>query len=61
MINMIKVKKRAIWSWNYNFGEAYPMPCDKCGELVEMEMTAYGNPLKYKKCPKCGYVNKKIN
>ena len=38
MINMIK--KRAIWIWNYNFREAYPMPHDKCGALIEMEMAA---------------------
>jgi len=56
---MIKVKKKAIWSWNYNFGEAYPMPCDKCGALIEMEIIAHGNPSKLVKCPECGYIKKK--
>jgi uncharacterized Zn finger protein len=58
---MIKGKKRAIWSWNYNFGGSYPMPCDKCGTLVKMETTTYGNPSKLVKCPKCGYTKKKID
>jgi uncharacterized Zn finger protein len=56
---MRKGKKGAIWSWNYNFGRSYPMPCDKCGALVEMEITASGNPSKLVKCPGCGYVKKK--
>ena len=56
---MIGRKKEAIWSWNYNFGKSYPMPCDKCGALVEMEMIAHGNPSIHEKCPECGYVKKK--
>jgi uncharacterized Zn finger protein len=58
---MIKGKKGAIWSWNYNFGRSYPMPCDKCGELVEMEIISFGNPFKLVKCPVCQYVKKKSN
>ena len=56
---MIKGEKGAVWSWNYNFGRSYPMPCDKCGALVEMKMTTSGNPSKLVKCPECGYVKKK--
>ena len=55
---MIGMKKGAIWSWNYNFGISYPMPCDKCGALAEMEIISHGNPSKLVKCPECGYVKK---
>jgi uncharacterized Zn finger protein len=37
------------------------MPCDKCGELVEMEIISFGNPFKLVKCPVCQYVKKKSN
>lgn len=55
---MIKKKMGAIWSWNFNFGRPYPMPCDKCGALVEMKIIAHGNPSKIVKCPECGHVKK---
>ena len=52
-------KKEALWSWNYNFGKPYPMPCEKCGALVEKEIITNGNPSKIEKCPECGYMKKK--
>lgn len=55
---MIDNKREAIWSWNYNYGKAYPMPCDKCGALVEMEIITHGNPNKEVKCPECGFLKK---
>ena len=55
---MIDNKREAIWSWNYNYGKAYPMPCDRCGELIEMTIITHGNPKKYVKCPECGYMKK---
>jgi uncharacterized Zn finger protein len=58
---MIAHKKEALWSWNYNFGRSYPMPCDKCGGLVEMEIIAQDNPYIIEKCPECGYVKRKKN
>ena len=58
VIDLIRRKNEAIWSWNYNFGRAYPMPCDKCGALVEMELIEQGNPSTLLKCPECGYVKK---
>jgi len=56
---MIMRKKEALWSWNYNFGKPYPMPCEKCGALVEKEIITNGNPSKIEKCPECGYMKKK--
>jgi len=55
---MIDNKREAIWSWNYNYGKAYPMPCNKCGALVEMEVITHGNPNRQVKCPNCGFLKK---
>ncbi len=52
---MTDEKTEAIWSWNYNHGKAYPMPCKKCGALVEMEKIGYRNRMMHVRCPECGY------
>lgn len=52
------IEREAVWSWNYNYGKAYPMPCNTCGALLGMKKITYGNPKKYVKCPECGLVRK---
>lgn len=47
--------QKAIWSWNYNYGKPYPMPCKKCGALVEMEKIGYRSQTMHVRCPECGY------
>ena len=52
-------KDKAIWSWDYNYGKAFPWPCNKCGALVEMEKISIGNPINLVKCPNCGFKQKR--
>ena len=52
-------RDKAVWSWDYNYGKAYPWPCDKCGALVEMEKISIKNPINLVRCPNCGFKQKR--
>lgn len=47
--------KEAIWSWEYNHGKAYRMPCPRCSSINEQIEVGYLNGTMHVECSDCNF------